>query len=187
MNITFIGNCQTVTLCFYFQQLCDGFNIKWVLYGDEFKQHLGYAWTNKVQNMVLDYDMAFDVIKNSDIIIYQEISKEKSQFSNTETLQTNKKESCRLIKIPSIYLNYSNYDSSIKELKDREIENKVDIIVSDIFKKYRDNRLMLTLNHPNTFLFLEIVNEICKLLNIDTFSEIKRGMFLQDNNYMKLP
>jgi hypothetical protein len=35
MNITFIGNCQTATLCFYFQQLLNC-NINWVLYGDEF-------------------------------------------------------------------------------------------------------------------------------------------------------
>lgn len=46
---------------------------------------------------------------------------------------------------------------------------------------------MITLKHPNTFLFLELVNEICKLLNIDTFSEMKRNMFLQDNNYINLP
>jgi hypothetical protein len=92
-----------------------------------------------------------------------------------------------LIKIPSIYLDYSNYSSSIKELKKRELENKVDIIISDIFEEYREQSLMLTINHPNTFLFLEIVNRICKLLNIDTFSKIKRDMFLQDNNYMKLP
>jgi len=67
------------------------------------------------------------------------------------------------------------------------MKNKVNIKVSYIFEKYRDHCLMLTINHPNTFLFLELVNEICKLLNIDSFSEIKRNMFLQDNNYMKLP
>jgi hypothetical protein len=46
---------------------------------------------------------------------------------------------------------------------------------------------MLTINHPNTFLFLEIVDYICNILNIETFSKIKRDVFLQDNNYMKLP
>jgi hypothetical protein len=45
---------------------------------------------------------------------------------------------------------------------------------------------MLTLWHPNTFLFLEVVNAICKLLNIATFSEEKRNMFLEDENYMNL-
>ena len=41
MNITFIGNCQLISLCFYFQQLLnENNNICWVLYGEEFKQHI---------------------------------------------------------------------------------------------------------------------------------------------------
>ncbi len=78
-------------------------------------------WSDKIKNKIDNYDISFDVIKKSDIIVYQEIVKDKSIFSNTETLQTNKKESCILLKIPSIYLDYSNYDLSIKELRQREI------------------------------------------------------------------
>ena len=185
MNITFIGNCQAVSLCFYFQQLVE-YNISWVLYGDEFRQHIG-NWSNKVNNKIFNYDEAIETVKKSDIIIYQEIKRDKSLFSNTETLQAIKKESCRLIKFPSIYLNYKCYDDSIKELKIREIENSVDISVSDIFEKFREKNLMITVNHPNTFLFIEVVNEICRILHIDTFSKLKRDIFLADNNYMKLP
>jgi hypothetical protein len=186
MKITFIGNCQTVTLCFYFQELLGDHNIQWLLFGEEMSQYLG-VYSDKVKNKIDNYDIIFDVIKNSDVIIYQEISKERSLFSNAETLKTNKKDSCRLIKIPSIHLDYSNYDVSIKELNKRELENKVDIMVSDIFEKYREKRLMLSIWHPNTFLFLELINEICKIINIDTFSEMQRNIFLQDDNYMKLP
>ena len=89
--------------------------------------------------------------------------------------------------MPSIYLDYFNYDISLKELNNREIENNVDIMISDIFKKYKEKNLMLSICHPNTLLFLEVVDKICKLLNIDTFSETKRNMFLEDNNYIKLP
>ncbi len=144
-------------------------------------------WIDKVKNKSLDYDVSIDVIKNSDIIVYQEISKEKSEFSNIETLRVIKKESCKLIIVPSIYLDYSDYENSIKELQKREIHNKVDILVSDIFEKYREQQLMLTIWHPSTFLFLEIVNEICNILNIETFSKTTREMFLQDDNYMQLP
>jgi hypothetical protein len=185
MNIAFIGNCQTASLCFYFQQLLGEDNIYWLLYGDDFKRCLGNIWDSKIKNKILNYDIAFDIIKNSDVIIYQEINKNKSKFSNTETLQKNKKSSCRLIRIPSIYLNYLEYNNSIKELKNREAT--VDITVSDIFEKHRDKCLMLSINHPNTFLFLEVIDKICILLNIDTFSQIKKDIFLQDNNYMELP
>ena len=182
--ITFIGNCQIASLCFYFQQLLDC-NINYVSYGDEMTINL-YGWSNKINNKIVDYDTSIELIKNSNIIVYQEISKEKSLFCNTEILQTIKMKSCRLIKLPSIYLDYSNYDISIEELKYREITNKVDIIISDIFQKYKECRRMLTINHPNTFLFLEIVNEVCKILDIDTFPKIKRDIFLQNNNYMGL-
>jgi len=185
MIIAFIGNCQTASLTFYFQQLLDC-NIQWLLYGEEFRGHLT-AWSDKVKNKVLDYNISLDIIKNSDFIIYQEICKEKSEFSNSETLNSIKKDACILIKIPSIYLDYSDYDNSIEELKKREIQNSVDITVSDIFENNRDKILLRGLWHPTTFLFLEIIDKICKLMNIDTFSSNTKETFLQDDNYMALP
>ena len=73
-----------------------------------------------------------------------------------------------------------------RELK-RELEKEVDIKVSQIFNKYRSQTLMLTVFHPNTFLFLEVVKEICKRLNIDYFSDDQCKRFLEKNNYMELP
>jgi hypothetical protein len=187
MIITFIGNCQTATLCFYFQQLLVNCHCQWILFGDGFKPALG-EWIDKVKNIILDHkNLGIDTIKNSDIIIHQEIIEDKSLFCNTESLNMNKKESCILIKIPNIYLNYSQYNNSLENLKYRENINKVHIKVSNIFIKYKDRHLMNTISHPNTFMFLEVVDEICKILNIDSFSKSQRDMFLEDNNYMKLP
>jgi hypothetical protein len=73
------------------------------------------------------------------------------------------------------------------ELEKRELEKEVDIKVSPIFNKYRTQTLMLTVFHPNTFLFLEVVKEICERLKIDYFSEEQRKRFLEKNNYMELP
>jgi hypothetical protein len=174
-----------VSLCFYFQQLLDC-NIQWVLYGDHFKPHIG-GWSDKVKNKIVEYDASIDAIKNSDIIIYQQISKERSSFCNTESLQIIKKESCKLILVPYMYFKYSDFNNSIEELKKREIRNKADICVSDIYQKYKGDCLMLGVNHPTTFLFLEVVDEICKILHIDTFSQSKREVFLKKNNYMELP
>jgi len=117
MNITFIGNCQILSLCFYFQQLLnkyENYNICWVLYGEEFKQHLS-DWTVKCKNKIIDYDNSIQTIKDSEIIIYQNIDVKKSLFSNTNTLLEITKKSCKLIKIPSIYLIYDDFDNSIKE------------------------------------------------------------------------
>ena len=190
MNITFIGNCQTASLCFYFQSLLSGkdYNVSWILYGDEFRQHLG-SWIEKCQNKILEYEQAIEQITRSDIIIYQEISTEKSLFCNTATLQEHSKESCIFIKIPSIFLDYNHYSESIQGLEKREHTNNVDIIVSDILKKYPNDqeKLMLTDCHPTTFLFLEVMKKICDRLHIEFFEEDKYNDFCKNDNYMDLP
>ena len=188
MNITFIGNCQTASLCFYFQQLLSQeYDIKWLMYGEEFRDHLN-EWSHKVKNKIVDYEVSWvDVIKNSDIVVYQEIIKEKSLFSNTETLQACKKESCILVKIPVVYLDYSNYDDSVKELKRREIEKNVDISASDILEKYKELRIVRNIMHPTTFFFLELVDKICRFLKIDIIFHEKKQHFLQNDNYIGLP
>ena len=89
--------------------------------------------------------------------------------------------------MPSIYLDYTNYDISIKELQSREIKNNVDIKVSNIFNKYRNTKLMLTVRHPNTFLFLSMVRKICLMLNIDFFNPTQYFKYVKNTNYMELP
>lgn len=46
---------------------------------------------------------------------------------------------------------------------------------------------MLTYNHPNTFLFMLVINLLCKKMNIKFF---KKNIFLyliKNENYMELP
>ena len=97
------------------------------------------------------------------------------------------KSSCKLIQIPSIYLIYSDFDNSIKELIDRENHNNVDIRVSNIFYYHRNINLMISRYHPNTFLFLKIVKIICDLINCNFFTKEQCNKFLKNNNYMNLP
>lgn len=187
MNITFIGNCQTVSLCFYFQQLLnENNNICWVLYGEEFKQHIN-NWSEKCKNKIIDYDKSIQKIKDSDIIIYQNIDVKKSLFSNTNTLREITKNTCKLIKIPSIYLIYNDFDNSIKELINNENKNNVDIKISNIIYNFKDKNLMLTCNHPKTFLFMEIIKILCNLLNYNFFTEEQYNNYLENENYMELP
>jgi hypothetical protein len=177
-----------VSLCFYFQQLLKSknYNICWVLYGEEFKKHL-CKWSIKCKNKILDYDNSIDKVKNSDIIIYQNISLDKTLFSNTKILQKIKKNTCKLIQLPSIYLFYDDFDNSIKNLISRENKNNVDIRVSNILYKYKKHNLMLTYQHPNTFLFLKIIKSLCTILNIDFFTKEQYTKYLTNDNYMELP
>ena len=190
MNITFIGTCQQLSLCFYFQQLLNSknYNICWVSYNKKFNIHLG-KWSDKCINKITNEDKAIQVIKDSDIIIYRNISKEQSTCCNTTILQQIKKISCKLINIPYIAFDCTNFDNSITRLRNCENIHNVDIKVSDLFDKFKDSNLKLMLkgNHPTTFLFMEIVKILCNLLNLDFFTQEQYNNFLKDENYMKLP
>ena len=112
MNITFIGNCQPLALCFYFQQLLNkNNNIFWISYGEDFNQHIG-GWSVKCKNKIIDYDNSIQKIKDSDVIVYQNVDIDKSPFSNAKTLREITKSSCKIIQIPSIYLIYDDFDNS---------------------------------------------------------------------------
>ena len=187
-NITFIGNCQTVALCFFFQQLTnkDNYNIYWVLYGDEFKQHIG-DWSHKCKNMLFDDNNIKKQLMVSDIIIFQEISELKSKISNKKFLKIINK-NCKLICIPCAYINYNEFNNFIKELQKRERNKNVDIIYSDILIKFKNDRLCTKLpNHPTTFFFMEIMKKICLYINIPFFDIDSYNYFLQKVNYMELP
>ena len=190
IHIAFIGNCQTISLCFFLQQLLvrnkKNYQVKWCLYGDKFKAHLA-KWSEKCNHKIIDYDQSIEYIKICNFIIYQDISKEKSTFSNVDILTKIKKEDCKLIKMPSIFFEYSSYDNSLEELIQKETNLNVDIKVSQIIDKHKPNILMLTKNHPKTFLFLEIMKEICKFLNIEFFDQRLYLHYMNNPNYMGLP
>ena len=55
-RVAFIGNCQTVSLCFFLQQLLainKNYLVKWCLYGDDFKAHVS-KWSDKCKNKTYD-------------------------------------------------------------------------------------------------------------------------------------
>ena len=88
MNITFIGNCQTLSLCFYFQQLLNSsdYNICYIVSNKEFIPVLG-DWSDKCINKITNECEAIQRIKDSDIIIYRNFRIETSKYSNTTTLE----------------------------------------------------------------------------------------------------
>jgi hypothetical protein len=189
INITFIGSCQTVGLCFFFQQLLknkkNDYYVSWVLYSEVFKQHL-HEWSNKCENKILNYQQSMQQIKKSDVIIYQHINESKCNFSNPNFLNQVKKESCILIQISCIHFDYSYFEKSLVELKKREIQKGVDIKVSKFIESNPKYKMMLSIYHPNTFLFLEIMKEILLILNMDFFSKEEYHYYCKNEDFMNL-
>ena len=201
-NIGFIGNCQMIGLCFYLQELLGNkYNIRWCLYTEKFKpslykrriiDNLGRKielkhWADKCRNKIIRYDDSMNFVKSCDVIIYQKISIQTSKFFNEENILKIKKPDAKLIKLPSIFINYKNYDRSLLELQKRENQNNVDIFVSQIIDKNKPTNIMLSINHPTTFLFLEILKEICIILKINFFTNDQYLFFMKNMNFMELP
>ena len=194
-SLTFIGNCQMLSLCYFFQQLLfeqRQYKVHWLLYGDEFKQYLFLPWSDKCQHKISNYEEAKLHIQNSsDIIFYQEIHESKSEFCNTAFLTRSKKATCRLIKLPSIYIDYSNFDQSLNELRLREDANLVALKVSPIiafYKKKGLRKLMLDggRQHPTTYFFLRIMHVLCHMLQLPFFPKDHLQILLRNDNVMEL-
>ena len=193
MNITFIGNCQTITLCFYFQQLMSN-NIdciRWCNYGDEYTPHLyanGHIFDKCKNKTAVDYHEIIHIIKTSDVIIYQNVSLDKSSYCNTDFLRDTSKSDCRLIQIPCMFLDYMNFDVSIQDLIAREIKNNVDIKVSEIYYMYKEKNvdIMLNIHHPKTILFMIVIEKICNLLECDFFTKEQYDFFMSNEDFMGL-
>jgi hypothetical protein len=61
-----------------------------------------------------------------------------------------------------------NFNSSLEELQRRELENALDIKVSEIIlKEYRENKLFHTINHPTRKMLLYVLEYILQKLDIE--------------------
>lgn len=197
IQIAFIGTCQTVSLCYFLQQCLinnEDYNIQWVCYDKSFLQHLT-EWSDKCTNKILDEDEGIQYVKKCDYIIYHPIQASKSKFFYTENLLILKNPECRMISLQRIHIDYYNdaenyhlYLESVQETKRREQLNNVDILVSYIFENNKlDIPLLLTPNHPTTYVFLEMLLQICLGIGIPYVTNDQFMHFMTDMNYMELP
>ena len=187
INIAFIGNCQMVSLAFFTQSLKKDYEIRWVSYGKAAEEFNYQSWANKCENKIFNNDYSIDFIKKCDYVFYQKICEKTSELFNEDKIKKYINNNCKLISLPSIWIDNSDYNNSINELKKRELQNQNNIIVTDIIEKYNStNKLFHTVNHPTTFLFIKIMEKIAAFLNVDFFDDEETNKFLLNDNYMEL-
>lgn len=197
INIGFVGTCQAISLCYYLQQCLlnnPNYNIQWVCYDKSFLIHLS-KWSDKCTNKILNDEEGIQYIKKCDYIIYHPIQESKSKYFNTHSLSQIKKINCKMISLQRIHIDYYNdtknyhlYLLSIQETKRREALHQVDIPVSNIFENNTLNlRLLLTPNHPTTYVFLQMLVDICKRLSVPYVTNDQFVYFMKNPNHMELP
>lgn len=175
-----------LTLCFYLQNMLDPskYKVSWIRYSDDIRWH-EHHFADKCKNKLENHYEIIDAISKSDLIVYQNVI--GNAYANSENLQKLKKNQSRILKLPSIVLDYKNYNHSIMELKRRESLQQVDITVSNIFEQNVNKNLMITHNHPKTFVFMELLKEISSRMNFTFYPNSTVECFLKDDNYMQLP
>jgi hypothetical protein len=188
--IGIIGNCQMLSLCFFLQKWLgnQGYDIRWICYSDEFQQHFG-VWSDKCKKKILNPFTGIDFLKRCDYIVYQHIKKETSLFFHYNALLTYKKDSCKMISVSKIYITKDNTEESLDKLKNLDKEEANTIQVSNILDKHNNNLPLLLLNkwHPTTFLFLEIMKELCTLMDAPFLSQSIYQSLIKQPNIMGLP
>ncbi len=187
IKIAFIGNCQMVSLCFFTQQLLHDTDIicKWICAYNGFSMFSHQRFSQKCNHKLFSNNESIQYLYECDYIFYQKIKKEKSPLFNEEKIMSYKKYNC--ISMPSIWLDITTYETSLSELKKREITIKNTMIVTDIITYYYGTyTLFNSPNHPTTFLFLKIMEKIASILHVPFFSNELVSIYLKHDNWMEL-
>ena len=74
------------------------------------------------------------------------------------------------------FTNRMSKNYRISKQKEEKCEVK---IVDFIFENIKKHKLFLTQDHPTSFVFNEVVRQICEILNIDY--DYKEGLLVDDN------
>lgn len=162
-RICFIGNCQTMALCHFMSQLPSKPICNWLCFNHEWHKA---QWSKNTQvfgkeqinRNVFDFTNCMDLLNSADIIIYQ------PNYQTNNILSNLKNQNIKQLTISPIFINNIDY------IIQKETKYNCSIIVSKIIDDNSTKKLYLTKDyHPNTFLYLEILREICNLLDLDFY------------------
>jgi hypothetical protein len=185
MNIALYGNCQTRALFFYIKKLQPNANIKWICPDLAFDKKV-HVWAHtqefegKFVESLYNVDKSIDFIKQSDVVIYQNIDTARSPQINQDIIKKHAKQNVDLISISSYY-----YDSSLKNPLDGMIsrESKLKVSISSvelIIKNSNIHSMEQVHNHPNVHYFIDLCESICSMINWKQFSENDKKELLEE-------
>lgn len=167
MNVATLGNCQTKVLQVFLRKFLANFNFRWICV-DTFSQPNQHQWAKERVFYGENIDCIFDLKKSisflssADVIIYQKLHKETSLMFNELKIKEYAKPSATLISKQSFYYDPQAEDPMLG-LRHRHKMNPVTIPVE---KLMINNPLISSEDlpqHPNTYYYIELTREICKI------------------------
>ena len=195
MKIATLGSCQSMIINWYLRQLYPQYETKWVcpeiFKNWELTKECTYEtrlFKDQIHHNIWDHNEGVAYLKDADFIIYQKIDPDKSKLFNYDKIESYKKNNAKTVSLT--YILHSPTDLSlIKGMMERESILLPDIKVSDIILNHpKKNEFKFNKDgnppgaHCNSTLFLEIVREICNLLNFEFFSD-EQYKFIENQKY----
>ena len=193
IRIGFVGNCQTLGLLFFFKDLVRDLNyeLKWICYREPLPNWKIIRRAKTIfdceQNIIQDIEEKINYLKKCNYIIYQPIKEETSINFNFKKILSYSNKNCKLISFITIFITKNrNFKKQIKELSRREQYYNTNIKISNFLKNYEGNceKIMLSRNHPTTITFLELIKQICNIININFFDDTSK--YLKNINFIHL-
>jgi len=162
-KISFVGNCQTMSLSKFARELPDKHESYWLCFEPEWKSA---AWTRSVslwgetqlQYNIFDNNISIKTLIQSDIVVYQ------PNFIHNDIIKKVCGDQTLHITLSPVFVNNLNY------MRNKENKYMTSIKISDIITQNSNNLLYINNdNHLTTFLSLEILKQICLIANIEFF------------------
>ena len=180
MKIATVGSCQAMALNWYIRQLRPDDEVKWCAIELFSNWHTtipqdkhNELWLDQGSYNIYETKPAIEYLKSADYIVYQCINSEKSKLFNPDQIQLYKKTSTKTCTLPYFKVCHDEIDP-LAGLKERERKMKLDFKISDILL-FNDKKAAFKFNsngvHPNSALCLEIVRNICNVLNWPFYSD----------------
>ena len=185
MNIATLGNCQTKVLQVFLRKFLSNFTFRWVCV-DTFSKPNEHAWAkqeifyDESIECIFDANESINFLRNADVIIYQKLKDDTSPLFHELKIQEYAKPSCTLISKQSFHYNPES-DDPMLGLRHR---HKIDPVTIPVEQLMINNPLVTNEDlpeHPNTYYYIELVKEICKINQWPMPSKDDEDFFLERN------
>jgi len=160
-----MGNCQTVALCDYISRTPARPDCKWLCVKQKWKEwsdNTNIFGLHQVGRNIYDSKKFVDIMIQSDYIVYQPHWDTKQLIKKI----SDKNEHLLFITLTPIFVNKTDF------MKRKEKKYNCKISCCNIIKNNKHKTLFLKNdNHPTTFLYLEIIKQICNIISIPFFTD----------------
>jgi len=188
-KISLIGNCQTLALTWYLQQLNKDFDVQWIQLAGELGNKIASesnAWGKKITKIV-SIETGINRLQQSDYVIFQHLKIKTSPHYNLEELKKHVTKG-KLISISSFFYDPSDPERfNLKRMKQIANKLKIDVSAHKIIEKHgskitveKSAKGHNKINHPQAFYFLEVVRGICAKTGWDYYSDEQYNQYLKE-------